>query len=192
MPVQKITKEALLEKAMMVFHQKGYFATSMDDLAKACGLKKGSFYHYFPGKEALMLEVLADAHRRYRQYVLAAADDPALQPRERLERMLRRQIRIVTQYYQGCFFGNIALETANHVTAFREPIQALFDEWTDALSRVLSHFMRAEEARALAEQSVLSYEGAVMFTKLHQDSRYLDRWRDYILEKIAPAEITTT
>jgi TetR/AcrR family transcriptional repressor of nem operon len=47
------TKEKLLNTAMHVMRQKGFAATTVDDICKAAGLTKGSFFHYFASKEEL-------------------------------------------------------------------------------------------------------------------------------------------
>jgi AcrR family transcriptional regulator len=41
-----------------VFRKKGYHAASMDDLAKACALQKGSLYHYFESKEQILRDII--------------------------------------------------------------------------------------------------------------------------------------
>ncbi|UVO54820.1 TetR/AcrR family transcriptional regulator [Sphingomonas sp. SUN039] len=43
----------LLEAATTIVRQKGYAATSIDDLCRAAGVTKGAFFHHFPSKEAL-------------------------------------------------------------------------------------------------------------------------------------------
>ena len=53
MPIQKVTKEEVVRQALLLFKKQGYHRTSMSDLATVCGLLKGSFYHYFSGKDAL-------------------------------------------------------------------------------------------------------------------------------------------
>jgi TetR/AcrR family transcriptional repressor of nem operon len=58
MPIQKVTKNEIIAKALNVFSNKGYHNTSMSDLAAEVGLLKGSFYHYFISKEELMLQIL--------------------------------------------------------------------------------------------------------------------------------------
>lgn len=47
------TRTKLLDAAMKVMRQKGFAATTVDDVCKAAGLTKGSFFHYFDSKEEL-------------------------------------------------------------------------------------------------------------------------------------------
>ena len=49
------TRSRLLEAAMNVMRQKGYVATTVDDICKAAGLTKGSFFHHFATKEELAI-----------------------------------------------------------------------------------------------------------------------------------------
>ncbi len=57
-------KNEILEKSLELFANQGYFGTSMDDIAKAVGIKKASLYSHYSGKEgiftALFNSVLAD------------------------------------------------------------------------------------------------------------------------------------
>lgn len=46
--------ESLLAVAVEVFGQRGYDGTSMDDLARAAGITKSSFYHHVKSKEELL------------------------------------------------------------------------------------------------------------------------------------------
>jgi TetR/AcrR family transcriptional regulator, transcriptional repressor for nem operon len=46
-------RSKLLDAATAIVRQKGYAATSIDDLCKAAGVTKGAFFHHFPSKEAL-------------------------------------------------------------------------------------------------------------------------------------------
>ena len=51
-------REKLLEKACSTFGQKGYKATSVDDLLEAAGVSPSNFYYHFDSKEKLAYEVL--------------------------------------------------------------------------------------------------------------------------------------
>jgi len=46
--------DSLLDVAVRVFNERGYDGTSMEDLARAAGISKSSFYHHVSGKEALL------------------------------------------------------------------------------------------------------------------------------------------
>lgn len=46
-------RSKLLDAATALVRQKGYAATSIDDLCKSAGVTKGAFFHHFPTKEAL-------------------------------------------------------------------------------------------------------------------------------------------
>ncbi len=49
--------ERIFAEAVRIFKQKGYHASSVQDIADAVGLKKGSLYHYISSKEELLLEI---------------------------------------------------------------------------------------------------------------------------------------
>ncbi|MFN3970300.1 MAG: TetR/AcrR family transcriptional regulator [Gemmobacter sp.] len=46
-------RRRLLDQALRLFREKGYGATSVDDLCAAAGVTKGAFFHSFPNKQAL-------------------------------------------------------------------------------------------------------------------------------------------
>jgi len=50
-------KVELIESAIRLFAEKGFHLTSVQDIVDDCGISKGAFYHYFPSKEALHLEI---------------------------------------------------------------------------------------------------------------------------------------
>jgi AcrR family transcriptional regulator len=52
----------ILEAAAHVFHRKGYESTSIQDIADAVGILKGSLYYYIDSKEDLLYAILQDVH----------------------------------------------------------------------------------------------------------------------------------
>src|SRR5436189_3315484 len=52
------TRDRLLEAARYLFWEKGYAATGMAEILERAQANSGSFYHFFPSKEALLLAVL--------------------------------------------------------------------------------------------------------------------------------------
>lgn len=58
-------KQLIIETAISLFSQKGYYTTSVQEIAEQCGISKGSLYKYFPSKEELFIEVC-----EYYQHIL--------------------------------------------------------------------------------------------------------------------------
>lgn len=56
-------RDLIVQHAAALFAQKGYPATSMNEVAQACGLSKPSLYHYFRDKYALLVTI-AETHVR--------------------------------------------------------------------------------------------------------------------------------
>jgi AcrR family transcriptional regulator len=52
----------VLDVAARVFHDKGYDATTIQDIADELGILKGSLYYYISSKEDVLFEVLQDVH----------------------------------------------------------------------------------------------------------------------------------
>lgn len=51
-------KQEIIDSAMQLFSKKGFISTTVDDIAKAAGLAKASFYKIFESKDALLNQIL--------------------------------------------------------------------------------------------------------------------------------------
>ena len=96
-PVEKRSRydvESLLAVAVEVFGERGYDGTSMDDLARAAGITKSSFYHHVKGKEELLRRSLDRALGGLFAALTAAeaGTGPAVQ---RLEGLLRGSVAVL-------------------------------------------------------------------------------------------------
>ena len=73
-----VTQQKVLRAAVALFLEKGYTRTTTGEIAKAAGIGQSSFFHVFPSKEALLLE-LAGQHSGEQDPVLLYAVETALQ-----------------------------------------------------------------------------------------------------------------
>jgi AcrR family transcriptional regulator len=173
MPVQKITKEEILLRSLDVIRRQGYYNTSMENLAEACGLKKGSFYHHFESKEALMKAILEGI----RSYLNAKVFSPAFEEKgteaERLSKLLFTLKDKLLSREGGCFLGNTTLETAPHVPEFADILRGIFSDWTAALQHLYSARYAPDAALSVARQTMMEFEGAVMMCNLYNDETIL-------------------
>ncbi len=61
------TRQALLHNARKAFAERGYAATSLEDLAGTLGLTKAAVYHHFASKRALLEALLEEGFRETQQ-----------------------------------------------------------------------------------------------------------------------------
>lgn len=57
------TRAALVEEATKLFAERGFAATSLDDVARAASVTRGAVYHHFAGKQALFSAVVEEQER---------------------------------------------------------------------------------------------------------------------------------
>lgn len=70
----KTTKKKIVSAAWRLFYEQGYDNTTVDDIVEESGTSKGSFYHYFDGKDALMGTLAYVFDEKYEELI------PALDP----------------------------------------------------------------------------------------------------------------
>jgi AcrR family transcriptional regulator len=170
-PITKISEDILLQEALQLFRSKGYHATSMADIAEKCGILKGSIYHYYPSKEALMGKLLENVLKYFRAKAFTAAYDERRTPAERMARFLEVAGRFYKQHGQACLMGTTGLSTMNEDPAFRTIILEFFNEWMNAFEAIY-YDQYKREARQMAEQSVAELEGGILLMCLMKDIRY--------------------
>lgn len=80
-------REQILARAAELFARQGYTATSMNQVALACGVSKPSLYHYVRDKYELLVEIAEDHVGRLKALVLRAQQQP-LEPEARVRELI--------------------------------------------------------------------------------------------------------
>jgi AcrR family transcriptional regulator len=183
---------------MELFWEKGYASTSMADVLRRADVHGGSLYHFFPGKQDLLLAVLdfyiGGIHQMLLEPAWKGIDDPI----ERVWALLAlyRSHIIDTDCFYGCPIGSLALEIHEPDPPVRERLAANFENWTVAVQQCLdaARWPSPVDTRRLAEFVLTTMEGAVMLTRTYRDVGYFDRaiaeLRDHVglLQKGAPRQ----
>jgi TetR/AcrR family transcriptional regulator, transcriptional repressor for nem operon len=175
------TRDRLVQAAMRLFWEKGYGSTSIADVLQAAKVNSGSLYHFFPGKQDLLLAVLARYREGLRPMLLAPAWEGVVDPVERVFALLARyrQSVVDTDCTYGCPIGSLALEIHEPDPTVREALAANFNGWTDAIEECLDAagplLPKTANRRELAELVLTTMEGAVMQARTHRDVGYFDR-----------------
>ena len=178
-------RDRLLASASRLIHDRGYSAVSVSDICDDAGLKKGSFYHFFPSKRDLVLAAI-DRYAAEQAHSISSTLDPQLPAVEQLRRMFAAAACEVAENHaadgaiQGCPLGNLALEMAHRDPAIRDKVSCVFAQWRGAVGMVLRRAVQRGElevhdTETVAEAIVAYVEGAILMAKATGDPEVMRR-----------------
>ena len=170
------TRSKLLEAAMNVMRQKGYAATTVDDICRAAGLTKGSFFHHFASKEELAIAA-AEFFAAMAAGLFESAPYRSLpDPLDRLLGYVDFRIAILQGPISGfsCLLGTFVQELYETHPAIRgaaekhmgDHIAELAKDAAEAKARYAPHAPWTPESVAVHMQVVL--QGSLIFAKAKQ------------------------
>jgi len=173
------TKNRIVETAQLLFHLQGFSNTSMDNIIKKSGVKKGNLYFYFKSKDELGYAVLnrfTEDFMRHQQHHLT---NKTARPLQNIYGMMDSMGKHLQEMScrGGCPFGNFAIEMSDIHEGFRKRVEKVFDTWIDQLQRVLDAAKQEGElnssvdSRALAQLLVAAMEGATMLSKTKKNAK---------------------
>jgi len=140
-------RQQILDVACTVFANRGFHATSMDDIAAAAGVTKPVLYQHFPSKRGLFIELLDDLGRQL-LVELEHATSSAHSGRERVEAGFAAYFRFVTG--NEAAFRVLFGASARNDSDFADVIERLLDEVAHAVSLLIDIEGTVEHRRVLA------------------------------------------
>ena len=189
-PADSATKQKLLDAAQELMLAKGYTATSVDEICATAGLTKGSFFHYFEGKEDLG-KAVAQSFFAGMQETLQSA--PFRQKQDPLERVIgfldfmidrSRQPKAV----RGCLLGTFVQELAETHPKIRVACAGCFEEQAKFLQQDLEEAKAKYAPRArwnaasLAHHVMAVGQGAIILAKAKQDRKVFEESLGHLKE----------
>lgn len=175
------TRTRILMTAMELFWEKGFGSTSIADILSRSQVHSGSLYHFFPGKQDVLVGVLELYRDGIEEWLLKPNWDGVEDPVDRIFALLNgyRIQLITTDCTYGCPIGNIALEIHEPDPQIRELLAANFANWSRAVQGCLDaaadRLPCDTDRGALAEYILTVMEGAVMQARTYRDLGYFDR-----------------
>lgn len=175
--------------------EKGFVGSGLDEILQNAGVPKGSFYHYFPNKEAfgnVLIEEYIDYFEKKLQRILHSNESTAVAPLERIRRFTREAAKGMAKYQfsRGCLIGNLEQEVSYAPSSFRQMLQKGFERWEHSLSTCLSEAQIRGDIRAELDCAKISrifwigWEGAVSRARLEQSDTALKDFGEFFLASI--------
>jgi AcrR family transcriptional regulator len=127
-------REAILIAAVRMFNERGYHATSLDDVAASLGISKPVVYHYLGNKEQVLLECMQRGLAELR----SAFDDARTQAGSGLDRLRGVLLRYAAVNMDD--FGRCVVRTGDEVLspANRTRFRALKRDIDTALRQLVA------------------------------------------------------
>ena len=176
-------RERVVATAHRLFCERGYKSVSMDDVAKAAGLKKANLFHYYPSKETLGLAVLDQLARDFRQRIVAEFSDETVDPIERVAAMYTDMGQKVRESGgdMPSVVGNVVVEMSSSHPSLQLHLADDLSFWADQLTCFLQrwkkrgYFKRHFDPRNAAITFISLMQGAVVHWKATLDPVAFDQ-----------------
>lgn len=176
-----LTKQIVIEKSAILFNQKGFAGTSMQDIMAATSLSKGAIYGHFNTKEEIAIAAFDEA---------VASVWKEIKERTNVIDNSLDKLKAVVYFYKerilnppvegGCPIQNTAVDTDDGNPALREKVKGVIKLWQKNIINNLHHGMKCGEVRLdvdsadFAVQFVATLEGGILLSNLFKDVQYFD------------------
>ena len=168
------TKNTIISVGTELIALIGYNATGIDTILKKAGVPKGSFYHYFPSKEAFGLAVIERFAERYANYLDQFLEDQSISPLTRMRTYCEHVTAKLTEtsFSRGCLIGNLGQELSGQNELFRQSLDQIFLTWRDRFADCLraahahGEWSGSVDPVILAGFFLSSWEGALLRAKV--------------------------
>jgi AcrR family transcriptional regulator len=101
------TRQAILDAALDLFAGRGYFGTSLRDIAAVVGVRESAIYNYFPSKELLFDAIIGTDHEQRMEQFLEFSERPVTDARLTLERLAMMALDHYCTRRQRLLFGMV-------------------------------------------------------------------------------------
>jgi TetR/AcrR family transcriptional regulator, transcriptional repressor for nem operon len=183
-PPNPDVRRRLLTAGLDLVHAHGFAASGVKDITDAAGVPKGSFYAYFPSKEAFAAAILEHYWADIEERLLPVldADGPA---QERITRFFHALAdeHEAGDFLLGCLIGNMSLELGGTSEPVRTELVSILDRWEAALAACVRDGQRGSggvrkdiDAGELASQLIEAWEGAALRGKVTRSRTPYDRF----------------
>lgn len=173
------TRQKLIDSAIELIWQDSLGSVAVDAICEHAGVKKGSFYHFFVSKDALVVAAL-DAHWESRRPILDKIFSPQVPPLDRLRKyfhyVFTRQTELKQRFgrFVGCFYTSVGMGAAKQNPLIAEKVQEILANYTRYYESALREaaaegLIPTRDVRARANSLFAYMEGVLAQARIRDD-----------------------
>jgi TetR/AcrR family transcriptional regulator, transcriptional repressor for nem operon len=183
-PPNPDVRRRLLEAGVELVLARGFAASGVKDITDAAGVPKGSFYAYFPSKEAFGAAILDRYWSDIEMRLLPILDEDG-SAQQRITRFFHALAdeHEAGDFLLGCLVGKLSLELGGSSEPVRAKLIRILDRWDEALTACVRSGqagpgdIRMDLAAAeLASMLIEAWEGAALRGKVTRSRAPYDRF----------------
>lgn len=176
--VKMFNEQEALEKAMLLFWEKGYTATSLTDLTQRMGISKGSFYDTFHGKHDLFEKVF-EIYRVSMLDRLKAVLGSETDVKQGMRKLMTFTVEEASkdEQHKGCFAANVCSELGGR----DEYMGAILRDHSNSARGIIANYLSKDPKVANPEQ--LAGFFMTMLTGVNQEVK-IQRDKNKLLQTV--------
>lgn len=180
------TKQKLLDTAIDLIWEQSYGSVSVDDICKTSGVKKGSFYHFFPSKSDLAVAAYEEHWSKYR-VIYDQIFDKAKPVMQRIEEWCERIYVVQKEMFDlkgkvlGCPYASVGSELSTQDENVRKKSQELFDRASKYLESAIADGVNEKifpahlKPAAVAQELVSYVIGVLLYARIQNNPEVIRR-----------------
>ncbi|MGE0056037.1 MAG: TetR/AcrR family transcriptional regulator [Hyphomicrobium sp.] len=180
------SRERMVQAASVLFLGGSFHKVGIAEICAVAHVNKGTFYHFFPSKISLLLEII-DRYTSAVAEQFANVANSALPPARKVSGVFdipqERNTAWQAEYgsASGCFIGNIILEMAATDPVVRERAEKAIERLTKTLQPIVDEYLQSlkvegADVPAIAELLMGMIQGAQVQAKVHNDPAVFSRY----------------
>ena len=171
-----VAREKLLERGVALLMEQGYHGSGLQGILQSVGVPKGSFYNYFPSKEAFSAEVIRHYIEPFIQALAAWLQRGDINARQALDGYFQELIEESERrrFRGGCLLGNLMGEVGDTSEVCRAALHEALRKYRDTLREGIARgqqegcIRQDKAAEAMADLLVNAWQGALLRMKIEQ------------------------
>jgi TetR/AcrR family transcriptional repressor of nem operon len=189
------TKQRILDAAKAQVLERGFAATSVDDIQRAAGISRGTFFYHFPSKDDLaraLIERHAEEDHELTESLMARAEKLATDPLQQALVFLALHEEMLEEIGpEGCLFASYSYEAGLFDSHTHALITGALEHWRSVFGGKLAEAMERHEPRVpdtdpylLADLAAGVLQGAFIMRRALGDrglmTAHLRQFRSYL------------
>ena len=186
------TRQLLIETGMKLMTEKGYHGVGLKEILDSAHIPKGSFYNYFPSKEAFGAAIVEEFAAQNTVQIRTALSDRRISADKRLRQFyqtLRDQHK--ERRSKGCcLVAKLGSEVSELSPVIRSALKSACGQWLVLVAQCIRDgqiegvFAPEIDPEALARFLHDAWEGALIRAQIEQSSAPLDNFLQHVFERL--------